>query len=239
MDAGAEATANFGGHPIGGVGIGRHDLDGFQAGSAAEIAGIPQRGHEVAHVELPHAHLEDAGHGHFRRQADLVLVHEGRRRIDGQRVADADAEAAGQIAADHHRPVGHGKLAGHETPGDFADARLALRIHAADQRGFDLPVGLLDEHEALQERRGADDARHGFDLLAETLFLLREAAGNGDRHVGIEVEDLLPPHFVEAGHHRQHDDQHRHAQQHSERREHGHHREERALWPEVLQRQEQ
>jgi hypothetical protein len=120
-----------------------------------------------------------------------------------------------------------------------ADARLARGIDAADQRRLDLAVGLLDEDQALQEGRGALDARHGLDGVAQVVLLALQAAGNGYRQVRVEVEDLRAPHLVEAGHDRQHDDEDGHAQQHAEHGEHGDHREEGALGLEVLQREKQ
>ena len=228
--AGAGGLGEGGFHFLDAVGVGDHDLDLVGAGLAVEEALGGVEGHVGAGlVDVVAADREDVGDGIV---VGARLVAEGGvhalRRDDGHDVADADAEVAGDAAAQGDAGGELGQVAG----GGFGvlDERHGLKVGEAGADDLDAGGAAVggDHHLAADQRGGVGDAGDGVEALGERVVVGDQPAGGVggvvDGDVGVGAEDAVGEFLAEADHHRLDDDEGGDAEHHPDQRVPGDHR---------------
>ena len=164
------------------------------------------------------------------------------RRVHGEIVAHIELELGTNFRADQQAAVEiqftHDEtISGHER----TDRRLEVDVHAADVWRVDLRQPLIRLR--LHQHRPDDERRHSghrliFEYgLAQLAVLGHHAILREDLDVGVEIEQPLAEHEIEAAHDTHDDDQHRHTERHPDDRDQGDDGHKRPLGAQITQRQ--
>ena len=184
--------------------------------------------HKVG-IELPHADAEDAAHSQLFRHPKLILRNKILRRVDQHRVAESQPETQREILTNHNFAVVDRKLAINHTVRHLADGTLEFRIDSAQHRRMHPTSFGLNKHKPFQVGSRAGNPVELADGFQQFFGLMHHPAVFGNLHMRVEAKDFIAPGFVEAGHHRQHDDEHGNAERDPQKRQQRDHRKERPL----------
>ena len=258
-DAQSRIDASLHAGPDGGGFVGVDSFDGEPVNSVAEpvefLADVQRHEEEFRIVEVTSGG-KDAGHGefqwkdHFAQLAgrfgfvpalfhgvdpvnDLIQVP---RRIDGDGVAHAHAENAGESGSQNGFIALEFQLPGDHEVLQSGDLTFDLGVDGANLRGEAAPHE-FGQHGALDKRGHAGDTFNRADLrgLGRPVKNDRFTAGH---EVRIEAEDFAPQFLFEAGHDRNNEDEHHDADGDTKNRNNRDQAEEGALRAKVTQGEE-
>ncbi len=129
--------------------------------------------------------------------------------INGQLVANIDAQDAGEITAEHGRFAVEIELTFFNELANRNHFFFLGRVDPSHHRRQSLVLEFNNDR-ALNERRGRDHVRRVVDLLLKCSPVAHHVLAF-HKNVRVKIDYFLPQLAIETGHHRNHENQHSHA----------------------------
>ena len=180
---------------------------------------------------------EDTGDLPLDRQEDLILRDKRLRRIDNHFIADPDAEITRCRGAEDNRVAVELERAGAWCTNLVGPGEL-VAVHAKQDRGQNASAAGKEDARVDLGRHAGDSGDRPKALCDLILTGDDIALHRYERHMRLEVEDLLLPDVAETRHDAANDDDDRNAQHHAENRYDRNDRGHRPLRFQILERKE-